>query len=226
MKQIDNMNTIARINQKAPALQLETWLQGEPSNIDDHLGKVILIEVFQVNCTGCFVHALPEAIRLHELFAQDDFIVLGVATAFENFTDNTLENVQRLIEKGEVSGEPLKQLANTHLLKDNKLDYSIPFAVAMDKLVEHKGEITEEKILAFIESQIPDYSTWPEEKKPPIQKQALDYLKSKTHNALTFETYQLQGTPSSILIDKQGILRDVSFGVADHLEGLVRELIK
>ena len=219
------MNSIAIIGQPAPDLQLETWAQGTPSNINDHLGKVILIEMFQVNCTGCFVHALPEAIRLHDLFAKDNFIVLGIATAFENFEDNTLDNLKHLIENNEVTGEPLKQLSNTHLLNNNKLDYSIPFAVAMDKLVEYKDEITEEKTLAFIESQIPDFKNWPKEKQIPIHKQALDYLNSKTHNALTFETYQLQGTPSTILIDKKGILRDVSFGVADHLEAMISKLI-
>ncbi|MDH5710103.1 MAG: redoxin domain-containing protein [Gammaproteobacteria bacterium] len=220
------MKTIARIGQPAPELQLETWVQGKASNLSDHLGKVILIEVFQVNCTGCFVHSLPEAIRLHELFAQDGFTVLGVATAFEHFEHNTLENLQRLIEKGEVAGEPLKQLVNTDLIKNNKLNYGLPFPVAMDKLIENKEPITEEKILTFIESQIPDYNNWPEEKKRPIQKQAIDYLKAKTHNALTFETYQLQGTPSYILIDKRGILRDVSFGRADHLESLIKDLIQ
>lgn len=219
------MNRTAIIGQKAPELELETWVQGKPSNLSDNLGKVILIEVFQLNCTGCFVHALPEAIRLHELFSHDDFIVLGLATAFENFDKNTLGNLQGLIKTGEVIGEPAKQLANTHLLKNNKLDYSLPFPVAMDKLVETKEEITEEKILAFIKSQIADYENWPQEKKAPIHKQAHDYLKSKTHNALTFETYQLQGTPSSILIDKKGILRDISFGVADSLEGLIEKLI-
>lgn len=219
------MKTTANIGQKAPDLQLQTWLQGEASNIDDHLGKVILIEVFQVNCTGCFIHALPEAIRLHELFKLDDFIVLGVATAFENFDVNTLDNLKRLIETGELPGEPLKQLTNTDLLNGNKLSYQLPFPVAMDKLVEHQEEITEEKILVFIESQIPDYKNWPEEKQAPVHKRAFDYLNSKTHNALIFEAYQLQGTPSTILIDKKGILRDVSFGIADHLETLIRELI-
>ncbi|MDH5612836.1 MAG: TlpA family protein disulfide reductase [Gammaproteobacteria bacterium] len=219
------MKTIARIGQQAPELQLETWLQSEVGNIGNHLGKVILIEVFQVNCTGCFVHALPEAIRLHNLFAQDDFIVLGIATAFENFDINTEGNLKRLIETGEVVGEPLKQLANTDYVNDNKLDYILPFPIAMDKLVKNKDEITEEKILAFIESQISDYRDWPEDKRTPINQQALKYLKSKTHNALTFETYQLQGTPSSILIDKNGILRDISFGIQNHLEALIRELI-
>ncbi len=219
------MKTIASLAQQAPELQLETWVQGKASNISDHLDKVILIEVFQVNCTGCFVHALPEAIRLYELFAHDDFIVLGVATAFENFDINTLDNLKHLIDTGEMVGEPLKQLANTDYVNGNKLDYRLPFPIAMDKLTENKEAVAEEKILAFIESQIPDYNTWPEDKKTPVHKQALEYLKSKTHNALTFETYQLQGTPSSILIDKNGILRDVSFGIPNHLEALIRELI-
>ena len=219
------MNTIASIGQPAPELQLDTWLQGEASTLSDHLGKVVLIEVFQVNCTGCFVHALPEAIRLHSLFAREDLTVLGVATAFENFDINTLDNLKRLIETGEMVGEPLRQLANTDYLHGNKLDYRLPFPVAMDKLTKYKQVITEEKILAFIESQIPDFRNWHEAKQASIRQQALEYLKAKTHHALTFETYQLQGTPSYILIDKQGILRDVSFGMATHLETLIRKLI-
>lgn len=220
------MKSTASIGKKAPDLQLQTWLQGNPSNIHNHLGKVILVEVFQVNCTGCFVHALPEAIRLHSLFDENDFVVLGIATAFEHYDVNTLDNLERLIETGEVTGEPLKQLANTEYLKDNKLTYRLPFAIAMDKLVENKESITEKQILTFIESQIPDYHTWPAAKKAAIHKQALEYLKAKKHNALTFETYQLQGTPSSILIDKQGILRDISFGMNNHLESMIRDLIK
>lgn len=219
------METIVSTGQQAPDLQLQTWLQGEASNISDHLGKVILVQVFQVNCTGCFVHAFPEIIRLHSLFENEDFIVLGVATAFEHFEVNTLDNLKHLLKTGEVIGEPLEQLANTEYLNGNKLDYKIPFAVAMDKLVEHNKEISEQRVLEFIESQIPEYNNWPEEKQAGIRKQAQQYLKTKTHSALTFDSYQLQGTPSSILIDKQGILRDISFGMLDHLEVLVKELL-
>lgn len=219
------MTTIAHIGKKAPELELQSWLQGEPSNLSDHLGKVILIQVFQVNCTGCFIHALPEIIRLHSLFEKQDLIVLGIATAFEHFEVNTLDNLKHLLATGEVVGEPLKQLTNTEYLQGNKLDYKIPFAVAMDKLVEHNDEISEQRILSFIESQIPEYNDWSEEKQLAIHKQAEQYLNTKTHKALTFETYQLQGTPSSILIDKKGILRDISFGMLDHLEALISELI-
>ena len=124
-----------------------------------------------------------------------------------------------------MTGEPLKQLANTDLLNGNKLDYSLPFPIAMDKLIKNHEEVTEETVLAFIESQIPDFSQWPDKKKPAIVTKARNYLKTKTHKALTFECYQLQGTPSSILIDKKGILRDVSFGWANHLEPLIKDLL-
>lgn len=219
------MNTIARIGQPAPELQLEAWLQGEASRLRDHLGKVILIEVFQVNCTGCFVHALPEAIRLHELLAGDDFVVLGVATAFENFDINTLENLQRLLSSGEMVGEPLRQLANTDYLKGNKLDYRLPFAIAMDKLVENREALSEEKIQNFIASQIPDFNRWPQAQQAPVYQQAREYLQARTHHALTFESYQLQGTPSYIVIDKHGLLRHVSFGMGNQLETLIRQLL-
>ena len=48
------------VNQPAPNLEVAEWVQGDPSNIDQERGKVILIEVIQVNCPGCFISGLPE----------------------------------------------------------------------------------------------------------------------------------------------------------------------
>lgn len=213
------------IGEQAAELQIETWVQGEPCNISTHLGKVILVEVFQVNCPGCFVHALPEAIRLHHLFNDNNFVVLGLATAFEDFDKNTLDNLNRLIKTGEMTGDPLTQLQNTGYLNDNILDYQLPFAVAMDKLEKNNMTLSKENTLNFIHRQIPDFASWSNEKKQPIYEKAHIYLAEKTYNALTFDCYQLQGTPSSIMIDKQGVLRDVSFGMANHLEPMIRDLL-
>ena len=216
----------SHIGKQAPDLQIETWIQGEPSNISTHHGKVILVEVFQVNCPGCFVHALPEVIRLHHLFNEtNELVVLGLATAFEDFDKNTLDNLQRLIKTGEMIGEPLSQLQNSEYINGNKLDYQIPFPIAMDKLEENQTPLTKENTLDFIYQQIADFSSWPENKKQPIIEKAHNYLTAKKFNALTFNSYQLQGTPSSILIDKQGVLRDVTFGWANHLEPMIKELI-
>ena len=53
----------AEIGKPAPEPVIEKWMQGEPRSLAQLRGKVVLIEVFQVNCPGCFVHALPEAVR-------------------------------------------------------------------------------------------------------------------------------------------------------------------
>jgi hypothetical protein len=38
--------------------------------------------------------------------------------------------------------------------------------------------------------------------------------------------YGLQGTPSSILIDKKGLLRQVSFGAVNKLESEIKSLLR
>ena len=53
----------------------------------------------------------------------------------------------------------------------------------------------------------------------------LDNMKSKEFEAETFEMYSLQGTPSSIIIDRKGILRDVSFGQMGTLEPTIQSLV-
>jgi len=50
-------------------------------------------------------------------------------------------------------------------------------------------------------------------------------LKSKVYSAQTFDQYALRGTPSTILIDKKGILRDVGFGQNDLLEENIKKLL-
>jgi hypothetical protein len=52
------------------------------------------------------------------------------------------------------------------------------------------------------------------------------YLKSKDYSAKTFDEYALRGTPSAILVDKKGVLRQTYFGSNGFLEGAVEELIR
>lgn len=50
------------IGKPAPELEVANRVQGEPVNISALKGRVVVVEVFQVNCPGCFVHALPEVV--------------------------------------------------------------------------------------------------------------------------------------------------------------------
>lgn len=222
------MSNQATINKPAPQPEIECWVQGHEPEICTLTGQVILIEVIQVNCTGCFVHALPEVIRLHEAYEPQGLKVFAIATAFEHFEHNTLNKLQRLLQQGELTGDPLLQLGEAGFLKDDKLPYAIPFSVAMDKLINNNADISEQAINQFIISQIPDFfdGVLNEERRQAIYLQAKNYLKAKTYNARTFEMYQLQGTPSSILIDKKGLLRQVSFGAVNNLESEIQQLLK
>ena len=222
------MNIKATIGEPAPQPDIECWVQGTEPLIKELAGQIILIEVIQVNCPGCFIHALPEAIRLHNTYHSHGLKVFSIATAFEHFEHNTLNNLQRLLQKGELQGDPLEQLERAKFLENKKLPYEIPFSVAMDKLTENQSDSSEASVDNFILSQIPDFNQldWTDERKQEIRQRAKAHLENKKFNAHTFEMYQLQGTPSSILIDEKGLLKQVAFGAVNQLEAEIKQLLK
>ena len=217
------------IGQKAPNIKISKWIQGMPTNIDEEKDKVVLIEVFQVNCPGCFMYAIPEAITIYNKYHNDGVRVLGVATAFEDFDKNTVENLQLLLETGQVIGDTLSSLGQYNKLDGNKLQFKIPFPVAADYLSKNDAStITDDAVLGYIRSQIPDFDSQSEDNKKRMMTQVREFMSKKEYTASTFDQYQLRGTPSSILIDREGILRDVSYGQdarGARLESLIKSLI-
>ena len=216
---------VARIGAKAPNLKVSKWVQGLPTNIDKEKDNVILVEVFQVNCPGCFLNGIPEAIDIHKKYGKDGVTVVGLATAFEDYDKNTLENLELLLKTGEVIGETRSALAQNGKLDDNKLPYKIPFRVAMDSLKKEPADLSQSKVMDFIETQFPDFRTYGEQHKAEFVERVKQYLRSKQYAAETFEEYALRGTPSSILIEKKGILRHVGFGQNGFLDNAVRTLL-
>ena len=82
-----------------------------------------------------------------------------------------------------------------------------------------------EKIMQFIYPQIPEFDMQPEDYRNQVIQKARDYMKSKEYSAETFEKFSLRGTPSTILVDRKGILRDMSFGQSGHIDGMVQKLL-
>jgi hypothetical protein len=148
-----------------------------------------------------------------------------MATAFEDFDKNTIENLQLLLETGEAVGETKKMLSQYGKSREDKISYKIPYPVAMDSLVKQSGEVTKEKMDSLIKNQVPNFDTQPENYKNQIYDRVKDYFMSKEFSAETFEMYSLQGTPSSILVDRKGILRDISFGQNGLLESKIQNLL-
>ncbi|HET6779962.1 MAG TPA: TlpA family protein disulfide reductase, partial [Nitrososphaera sp.] len=191
----------ARIGTKAPNLEISTWVQGKPTNIDNEKGNVILVEVFQVNCPGCFLYGIPEAIDIYRKYSDKGLRVLGLATAFEDFDKNNLENLQRLITTGEVIGETYRALSQYGQLRGgNKLPYNIPFPIAMDMLKKDSRPLTDSKVMDFIEANLPDSRSYIEKDRQVVIERVKQYLGSKEFSAMTFEEYTLRGTPSTILV--------------------------
>ena len=216
----------ATVGQKAPNLKVSKWMQGIPTNIDKEKDRIVLVEVFQVNCPGCFLYGIPEAINLYKKYQSEGVTVLGIATAFEDFDKNTLENLELLLKTGEVIGDTKEGLSQHGKLDGNKLPYKIPFPVAMDSLIKETGDITKERMLNFIYKQIPNFDSQSEDYKNQIFERVKQYLQSKEYTAETFEGYSLNGTPSTILVDRKGVLRDISFGQSGNIERKIQLLLK
>ena len=216
----------AKIGEKAPLFSVSDWVQGEPTNFDQLIGKIVLVEVFQVNCPGCFLYALPQAIALHHRYSNQGLVVLGIATAFEDFDKNTLENLHKLANHGEVIGETLDMLNQHGILEAGRLPYRIPFPLAMDKLIKQDGDLSEDTIAAFIDEHIPNFRLQPLTYQEKTHEQVRAYLQKLEYRAETFETYKLKGTPSHILVDKHGVLSDCAFGSHPGLEMLIQALLQ
>ncbi|MEC4748275.1 TlpA family protein disulfide reductase [Methylomicrobium sp. Wu6] len=217
---------LAQIGRHAPLLAVSEWVQGGPVNFDQLLGRVVLVEVFQVNCPGCFLHALPKAVELHRKYADAGLAVLGVATAFENFDKNTLENLRRLVERREVIGETFKVLSQHGQLDQGLLPYRIPFPLAMDQLTQRLGGVFEADILGFIHGRLLNFDSQPDAYRQQVIEQVRGYLESLHYRAETFERFQLKGTPSQVLVDRQGVLRASEFGAFPDLESCLIKLLQ
>jgi len=211
----------------SPAINLDItqWVGGPSSNISNELGKPILIIVFQVNCPGCFINGIPETLEIRDIYKDSPLLTWGLATAFEDFHLNNLENLNKLVNSGEVVGKTLDALNAKGLVNNNRLDYDIPFPIALDRVVPYQPSDYSLEANKFIKKDFPQFDTFPEKNKKVILNQVTDYLKQKKYEAKTFEDYQLKGTPTTLLVDKRGILRGKWFGSGYGLENEVGKLL-
>ena len=96
----------------------------------------------------------------------------------------------------------------------------------MDRLHKRQGDVTQEELTAFINDRIPNFQELPESQQQRIGQQVRHYFDSLEYNAETFETFELKGTPSHILVDKKGVLRDCAFGANTDLESQIVDLLE
>jgi hypothetical protein len=95
----------------------------------------------------------------------------------------------------------------------------------MDLLKKNTQDFSDSNVIDFIESNIDNYNSYSEPDKKVLFERIKQYLKNKKYSALTFDEYKLKGTPSAILVDRRGNLRNVFFGANNYLNGLVNQLV-
>ena len=64
-----------------------------------------------------------------------------------------------------------------------------------------------------------------DEQKKSVLQHVHQYMTQKSMRAETFERFALQGTPSCILFDRKGELKDVSFGQIDYKQAMVEHFL-
>ena len=138
----------------APPLNVLQWFNTDaPITLDALHGRVVVLHAFQMLCPGCVAYGIPQAKRVHQLFAQNDVKVLGLHTVFEHHA----------------AMEP-------HALKAFLHEYRVAFPVGVDLPATHG----------------------------PIP--------------ATMHAYGLRGTPSLVVIDRQGMVRVNHFGQIDDMQ--------
>lgn len=74
-----------RVNQIAPELQVETWLNtAQALSLASLRGRVVVLHAFQMLCPGCVLHGLPQAQAVRAMFSERDVAVIGLHTVFEH----------------------------------------------------------------------------------------------------------------------------------------------
>jgi hypothetical protein len=95
----------------------------------------------------------------------------------------------------------------------------------MDNLVSHDAEHLDQKVSKIIEHEIPKFDRLSYGEQMRIHNRIRDYVLHQELTAETFETYGMNGTPTSLLIDKEGRLRHQLFGTTGKLDKLVKGLL-
>jgi hypothetical protein len=69
----------------APPWAMASWLHADAApTVESMRGKVIVAHAFQMLCPGCVQYALPQMMKVRELFDEREVAVVGLHTVFEH----------------------------------------------------------------------------------------------------------------------------------------------
>ncbi len=76
------------------------WLNTpEPLRLSALRGRVVVVSAFQMLCRGCAEHSLPQAAKLHQAFAREDLVVIGLHSVFEHHAVMTPDALRAFVHE-------------------------------------------------------------------------------------------------------------------------------
>lgn len=179
-------------------LEIDRVLQGAFD-----LQALNLLFVFQVNCPGCFLYGFPLVNSLYWRYRDLGLNVLGLSTAFEDFTYNTAANTELLLTQQQTVGETCKAIGE-------KYSQAIDFPIAVDRLTTG-AELATPDNMDFLSTNnnLESLST---AEQAAIRQNMVADLQKITEVSATFTLNQLPGTPTFLIIDQNLALLDGWFG--------------
>ena len=122
----------------APELNVSEWLQGPEVKLSELKGNnPIYLHFFQANCPGCFSSSLPFAEKLHREYSSKGLKVIGVASRFEEWEENSRKNFEDFINYGKLTTKVKGQLSTFYgdqfLNSDNTYKIKIQHPIAWDE---------------------------------------------------------------------------------------------
>lgn len=195
-------------------LQYSHVLQG-----DFRLAERNLLLVFQVNCPGCFLYALPLLAELHADYEGEGVQFLGLSTAFEDFELNTLENTRALVEEGLLVGETRRALQSQNL---ERAPFPLNFPIAFDRL-RAPADFDDRDFLKLAEVQ-PGFQSMPPGDRERFIERVRDHYQKQPLLAESFTKNLLPGTPSWIVFRDTGEILFRAFGHLDQPTPMLKAL--
>ena len=88
---------------KAPAWRMSAWLNTRsPIGLEVQHGRVVVACAFQMLCPGCVAQALPQLKAVHQRFASDDMLVVGLHTVFEHHEAMTIAALKAFLYENQI----------------------------------------------------------------------------------------------------------------------------
>ncbi|MBI3267374.1 MAG: redoxin domain-containing protein [Planctomycetes bacterium] len=127
------------VGREAPSWRPEGWLRGEPRQVSDARGKVILMRFFTNTCPYCAA-TMPALETLHRRYAGRGLLVLGFYHPKPYGVHRTLASVQEMLD-GWKTTFPIALDTDWRTLNDYWLSGGARTATSASFLIDRKGRV-------------------------------------------------------------------------------------